>query len=238
MLMRLAAAMAFAAAAIGAAPEARAFFVPTAWQTEIGEDAWVATAPPNPNNGHQVWVLALYPIPYQGDFAQWVQREAPQLVEAYVGQIINKGALTQRFRARDPNGINTYGPANTLGFWQIMDGGGVNMGAWIWAYPTSHGAQIVAAIFRDDVPLATTPEVYDAALAIGKVADYAQPLRRQDFEHAAGNYPAGSPSATGVGCEKKQFYNGATRSQQCDFAGKNCRIVSTPQYSWVTVCPQ
>jgi hypothetical protein len=205
------------------------FDLPSDWNSEAGDEAWSSISPAD-GSGRQTLLLLPYVRPYNGNFLKWFDREVPLVMESIFGPTSDRGPLTPRMRIIDPNGVNRYGPVNTHGYWHNFKGG---LGAWVWAYPAQGGAQIVAVIIQQSMPLPNAA-AYDGVLAAGRLADYSRPVLRADFmteqpEPSASTQTTKSPAET---CRLVKYETGAYQTRDCG----TCSYYRVPTYSYVRQC--
>jgi hypothetical protein len=205
------------------------FDLPSNWNSEVGDDSWSSISPADAA-GNQTLLLLPYVRPFSGNFLQWFDREVPTLMESILGATTDRGPLTAKMRILDPNGVNRYGPVNTYGYWHNFAGG---LGAWVWAYPARGGAQIVAVVIRLSMPLPNAA-AYDAVLAAGRLADYAQPVKHADFiveqqEPATSNGASAAPTEN---CRLVKYETGAYQTRDCG----TCSYYRVPTYSYLRRC--
>jgi hypothetical protein len=204
------------------------FDLPADWNSEIGDDAWSSMSQPD-SNGHQSLLLLPYVRPYSGVFLSWFNSEVPTIMEGILGPTSNRGPLTAKMRIKDPNGVNRYGPVNTHGYWHNFQGG---LGAWVWAYPVQGGAQIVAVIIRQNMPLPNAA-AYDAVLAAGRLADHSRPVLRSDFvaeQQEADEATADVPKREN--CVLVKYQDGSYQTRDCG----TCMPYRVPTYSYRRRC--
>ena len=192
--------------------------VPSSWTQQLSDEMWMATSPPDAT-GNQAALIIPFVRPYSGNFTTWTEQNVPALLEQMIGPTLQRGPLTPKFRIKDVGGYH-YGPANTLGFWQTFQTESGRFGAWVWAYPTNKGAQILISLIRDDMPL--NADALQTAMGAATLADYSRAVDR--LEAAPDSEQPGESN-----CRTYQPYS-YTR-QECDMSG--CRTVLVPMDSSV-----
>lgn len=211
--------------AVPAPATAELSIVPSSWSRERAEAMWTAFSPPD-SEGNQVAMVVPYVLAYSGDFRQWAEAHVPAIMQQIVGPQTARGPFIQGLRVKDPGGPYMYGPKNALGFWQSYDDGANGLTAWIWAYPTSKGAQILAIVFNNGMQQSQV--VLETATGVSSYADFGRAI---DAREAAPDsaYACDNPKT-------KVFTPFSYTKTECDYQGRNCRQVPVNIESHVTVC--